>query len=215
MAFELAPLPYASNALEPFLSAKTLELHYGKHHRGYVTKLNELTAGTPFAEMSLEEVIRSSHTTSGTQQIFNNAAQHWNHTRFWQSMKPGGGGRVPAALERRLVAQFGSLATFKAEFIAQGLAQFGSGWVWLVEMSGCLSIQKTPNAVTPIITGETPLLVCDVWEHAYYVDYENRRAEFIKAFLDHLVDWDAVMTGSIARSLGSDGLVAAQTGVTY
>jgi Fe-Mn family superoxide dismutase len=195
MAFELPPLPYAVDALAPYISKTTLELHYGKHHRGYVAKLNELVAGTTFETLPLDEIIRSARTTAATQAIFNNAAQHWNHTAFWHSMKPHGGGKVPAALERRIIAQFGSVEAFKSEFIAQGLAQFGSGWVWLVETSGVLRIEKTPNAVTPIVTGDTPLLVCDVWEHAYYVDYQNRRADFLRAFVDHLVNWEAASTG--------------------
>jgi superoxide dismutase, Fe-Mn family len=193
--FELPPLPYAPNALEPYTSAKTIALHYGKHHRAYVTKLNELIAGTPFETMSLEAVIRTSQGMSDAQAIFNNAAQHWNHSKFWNSMRPAGPRKMPAALERRLVAQFGSVDAFKSEFVAQGLSQFGSGWVWLVEKDDSLHVQRTSNAMTPLIGGGMPLLVCDVWEHAYYVDYENRRADFLKAFVDHLADWDAVVLG--------------------
>jgi Fe-Mn family superoxide dismutase len=198
MAFELPPLPYPADALAPYMSARTLLLHHDKHHAGYVSKLNELTSGTPFANLPLDDVIRSSHTTAATQNVFNNAAQHSNHSKFWLSMKANGGGHVPGVLERRLVAQFGSVNAFKAEFVAHGLSQFGSGWVWLVEMEGVLRIQRTANAVTPIITGETPLLVCDVWEHAYYVDYENRRADFLKVFVDHLIDWEAAASGRLA-----------------
>jgi Fe-Mn family superoxide dismutase len=198
MTFELPPLPYPSDALAPYMSERTLLLHHGKHHAGYVAKLNELISDTPFASLPLDEVIRSSHRTAETQNIFNNAAQHSNHSQFWLSMKPNGGGNVPGALERRLAAQFGSVNSFKAEFVAQGLSQFGSGWVWLVEMEGQLRIQRTANAVTPIITRETPLLVCDVWEHAYYVDYENRRADYLKTFVDHLVDWEAAAAGRLA-----------------
>ena len=199
MAFDLPALPYSSDALAPYMSERTLLLHHGKHHSGYVAKLNELVSGTPFDSMSLDDVIRSSHTTAETQNIFNNAAQHSNHSKFWLSMKPNGGGPVPRALARRLVAQFGSVREFKAEFVAQGLSQFGSGWVWLVETDGLLRIVRTPNAKTPIITGDVPLLACDVWEHAYYVDYENRRVDFLKVFLDHLVDWDAVESGRLGR----------------
>lgn len=198
MSFVLPALPYATNALDPFMSARTLDLHYGKHHQGYVTKLNELVKNTGFANLPLEEVVRSSHTTSATEAIFNNAAQHWNHCAFWLSMKPNGGGTVPGSLERWLVAQFGSVDSFKAEFIAKGLAQFGAGWVWLIETAGVLRIAKSSNAVTPIVTGDAPLIACDVWEHAYYVDYENRRADFLRAFLDHLVDWDAAISGRLA-----------------
>lgn len=201
MVFDLPSLPYAVDALKPYMSIKTLDLHHGKHHRGYVAKLNELIVGTPFESMSLEEIIRSSHTTSETEGVFNNAAQHLNHSMFWLSMTPNGAGNIPTALQRRLVAQFGSVDAFKTEFIAQGLSQFGSGWVWLVETAGCLRIQRTANAVTPIITGDVPLLVCDIWEHAYYVDYENRRADFLKIFINHLVDWEAVSSGRVASPM--------------
>ena len=203
MPFTLPPLPYAPTALEPHMSAKTLALHHGKHHRGYVTNLNELVARTPFEGMALEDVVRTAHATAATQALFNNAAQHWNHSMFWQSMKPGGGGPVPDALEKRLIARFGSVATFKTEFTAQGMAQFGSGWVWLVEKDGDLQIQRTANALSPLVDGVKPLLVCDVWEHAYYVDYENRRADFLGVFLEHLVDWDAVLDERVSRPLAA------------
>jgi Fe-Mn family superoxide dismutase len=209
MPFALPSLPYRADALEPFMSARTLNLHHGKHHQSYVTKLNELTGGTAFAKLPLEEVVRSSHSTAATEAIFNNAAQHWNHCAFWLSMKPGGGGKVPASLERRLIAQFGSVDAFKSEFVAKGLAQFGAGWVWLVETAGVLRIEKSPNAITPIITGDIPLLACDLWEHAYYVDYENRRADFLQAFLNHLVDWDTATSGRLMRPLGTDVQAAA------
>lgn len=199
MTFTLPALPYPANALEPHMSAKTLGLHHGKHHRAYVDKLNELVAGTALETMSLEDVVRGSHATSDRQAIFNNAAQHWNHSKFWISMKPNGGGAIPSELERRLIARFGSIAAFKSEFVAQGLSQFGSGWVWLVETGERLQILKTSNAMTPIADGHKPLLLCDVWEHAYYVDYENRRADFLKSFLDHLVDWEAIAAGRIAE----------------
>jgi Fe-Mn family superoxide dismutase len=157
--------------------------------------------------MSLDAVIRSSHTTAETQNIFNNAAQHSNHSKFWLSMKPNGGGPVPRALARRLVAQFGSVKEFKAEFVAQGLSQFGSGWVWLVETDGLLRIVRTTNAQTPIIMDDVPLLVCDVWEHAYYVDYENRRGDYLKDFLDRLVNWDAVESGLLGCPCEGQSLV--------
>ena len=209
MPFVLPPLPYRHDALEPVMSARTLNLHHGKHHAGYVSKLNELAAGTTFETLPLEEVIRSSHTTAATEAIFNNAAQHWNHCAFWLSMKPGGGGKVPAQLERRLIAQFGSVEAFKTEFVAKGLSQFGAGWVWLVETAGVLRIEKSPNAITPIITGDAPLIACDVWEHAYYVDYENRRADFLHAFINHLVDWDTAVSGRLLKPLGTTGREAA------
>jgi Fe-Mn family superoxide dismutase len=201
MSFDLPPLPYPNDALAPFMSVRTLELHHGKHHAGYVTKLNELISGTAFAKLTLGEIILAAHGAAEAQGIFNNAAQHANHSMFWLSMKPGGGGAVLHDFERRLVAQFGSVKAFKAEFVAQGMSQFGSGWVWLTETDGLLRIQRTGNAVTPIITGDIPLLVCDVWEHAYYVDYENRRAEFLNVFLDRLVDWSAISSGRLISSL--------------
>lgn len=198
MAFQLPPLPYPAYALAPYMSAKTVALHHGKHHSGYVAKLNQLIAGTPYETKGLEEIVRASHAASDAQAIFNNAAQHSNHSKFWRSMKPNGGGSLPDGLERRLIAAFGSIAAFKDEFVAQGVAQFGSGWVWLVEAKGRLKVLRTANAVTPLVDEWKPLLVCDVWEHAYYVDYENRRKEFLQTFLEHLVDWDAVASGSIA-----------------
>ena len=207
MAFTLPVLPYLINALEPYVSAKALGLHHGKHHRGYVEKLNELVIGTAFETRSLEDVVRVSHTTADTEAIFNNAAQHWNHSKFWLSMKPGGGGAIPGALQKRIIADFGSVSAFKSEFVNQGLSQFGSGWVWLVETAERLKVLRTSNAVTPILAGHKPLLVCDVWEHAYYVDYENRRGDFLKAFLEHLVDWNAAVEERVAHiSVGSQEL---------
>jgi len=211
MPFTLPPLPYPINALEPYMSARTLGLHHGKHHRSYVDKLNELVAGTGFETRSLEEVVRVSHTTADTEAIFNNAAQHWNHSKFWLSIKPKGGGAVPGVLERRLIADFGSVSAFKSEFVNRGLSQFGSGWVWLVETAGRLKVLRTSNAVTPILAGQKPLLVCDVWEHAYYVDYENRRGEFLKAFIEHLVDWNAAVEETAAQTdIGSRQLHRSQ-----
>ena len=208
MVFTLPSLPYPINALEPYMSAKTLGLHHGKHHRSYVDKLNELVADTAFESRSLEDVVRVSHTSSDAEAIFNNAAQHWNHSKFWLSMHPKGGGAIPGALERRLVADFGSVSAFKSEFISQGLSQFGSGWVWLVEAAGRLKILRTSNAVTPILADYKPLLVCDVWEHAYYVDYENRRGEYLKTFVEHLVDWNVAVEGLTTQSniIGSQEL---------
>lgn len=196
--FHLPDLPYSVDSFEPCMSARTFELHHGKHHRGYVDKLNDLVAGTHYETMGLEEIVRATHDLPEAQAIFNNAAQHLNHCKFWLSMKPNGGGPVPANLARRLAAEFGSVKAFKAEFIAQGLALFGSGWVWLAAVRGRLQIERTANAMTPVAEGHTPLLVCDVWEHAYYVDYANRRADFLKEFLDHMVDWHAVAAGRIA-----------------
>lgn len=196
--FYLPELPYPPDSFEPFMSARTFALHHGKHHRGYVDKLNELVAGTHYETMGLEEIVRATHDLPEAQAIFNNAAQHLNHSKFWLSMKPNGGGPVPANLARRLTAEFGSVKAFKSEFVAQGLGQFGSGWVWLVAVRGRLQIGRTANAMTPVAEGHTPLMVCDVWEHAYYLDYANRRADFLKAFVDHMVDWQAVAAGRIA-----------------
>ncbi len=185
MAFELPPLPYAQDALEPHYSANTLSFHHGKHHAAYVNKLNELIAGTADEEKTLEEIIASS--TGG---LFNQAAQIWNHTFFWNSMKPAGGGAPDGALAQAIDAAFGSLDAFKEQFKAAGVGQFGSGWVWLVKDNGGLKIVTSGNAETPLTNGQTPLLTCDVWEHAYYLDYQNRRPDFIQAFLDNLVNWD-------------------------
>ncbi|MDR3499841.1 MAG: superoxide dismutase [Parvibaculum sp.] len=191
MPFSLPDLPFSLDALQPYMSAKTLELHHGKHHRGYVTKLNELTRGTPFADMPLENVIRKTHDDPSSAAIFNNAAQHLNHSFFWTCMKPGGQA-APERLRKALARSFGDFDGFKRKFVAEGLGQFGSGWIWLVADKGALEIVKTSNAGTPVALDKQPLLVCDVWEHAYYVDYENRRADFLTAFVDHLADWEAV-----------------------
>lgn len=185
MAFELPPLPYAQDALEPHCSAKTLSFHHGKHHQAYVSKTNELIAGTDNASKSLEEIIKSS---SGT--LFNQATQVWNHTFFWNCMKPGGGGKPSGALAGAIDKAFGSFDKFKEEFKAKGVGQFGSGWVWLVKDGGELKILGTGNADTPMAKGQTAILTCDVWEHAYYLDYQNRRPDFLQAFLDHLANWD-------------------------
>ncbi|WP_420348063.1 superoxide dismutase [Pelagibius sp.] len=185
MAFELPSLPYAQDALEPHYSANTLSFHHGKHHAAYVNKLNELIAGTADEGKTLEEIIASS--TGG---LFNQAAQVWNHTFFWNSMKPGGGGAPDGALAQAIDAAFGSLDAFKEQFKAAGVGQFGSGWVWLVKDNGGLKIVTSANAETPLTNGQTPLLTCDVWEHAYYLDYQNRRPDFIQSFLDNLVNWE-------------------------
>jgi Fe-Mn family superoxide dismutase len=198
MPFELPEIAYPTDAFEPHMSPRSFELHHGKHHRGYVDKLNELIAGTIYEAMNLEEIVRITYGLPEKQAIFNNAAQHLNHSKFWQSIRPNGGGPVPPNFARRLAAEFGTIKAFKNEFISRGLAQFGSGWVWLVAAHGRLHIECTANAMTPVAEGRTPLLVCDVWEHAYYVDYANRRGDFLKAFLDHMVDWQAVSAGRIA-----------------
>ena len=193
MAFTQAPLPYAKDALESSgMKAETFDYHYGKHHAAYVTNLNNLAQGTEFESMSLEDVIRKSYGDSSKVGVFNNAAQVWNHTFFWNCMKPGGGGAPTGELAAKIDAAFGSFDKFKEEFSNAAATQFGSGWAWLVEEAGTLKITKTPNAENPLVHGQKPLLTLDVWEHAYYIDFKNARPAFIKNFLDNLVNWDFV-----------------------
>jgi Fe-Mn family superoxide dismutase len=190
MTFTLPPLPYAENALEPHISAKTLSFHYGKHHKAYVDKLNELTKDSDLAKLPLEDVIRKTAGDSAKTPIFNNAAQIWNHTFYWQSMKPQGGGAPKGALAEKIAKDFGSYDAFKEAFKNAGITQFGSGWAWLVSEKGTLKVTKTPNADLPLVHGQTALLTMDVWEHAYYLDFQNRRPDYITTFLDSLVNWD-------------------------
>ena len=192
MAFELPPLPYDKSALEPHMSAKTLEFHHGKHHQAYVTNLNNLVKDTPMANQSLEEIIRATAKDDSKAGIFNNAAQVWNHTFFWNSMKPKGGGQPSGAVAEKINQAFGGYDKFKEQFKQAGVTQFGSGWAWLVAEGGQLKVTKTPNAVNPMAQGQTALLTCDVWEHAYYLDYQNRRPDFVETFLNSLVNWDFV-----------------------
>jgi Fe-Mn family superoxide dismutase len=192
MAFEQPPLPYDFNALEPHMSAKTFEFHYGKHHAAYVTNLNKLVQDTELADKSLEEVIKASFGDSSKTGIFNNAAQVWNHTFFWNSMKPNGGGQPTGELADKINTAFGSFDKFKEEFKNAAVTQFGSGWAWLVKDGDTLKITKTPNAENPLAHGQTALLTVDVWEHAYYLDYQNRRPDFVQTVLDNLVNWDFV-----------------------
>ena len=187
MEHVLPPLPYPIDALAPHYSRETLEYHHGKHHNAYVVNLNNLQKGTEFENMTLEEIIKKS---SGG--IYNNAAQIWNHTFFWNCMKPQGGGNPSGNLAQAIDRDLGGLAKFKDDFKAAAVGQFGSGWAWLVASSGKLSITRTPNAVNPLSEGQTALLTCDVWEHAYYLDFQNRRPDFVQAFLDHLINWDFV-----------------------
>lgn len=186
MAFELPPLPYADNALEPHISARTLSFHYGKHHMGYLTKLNAaVEADASLQGKDLETLVK---TTSGG--VFNNAAQVWNHTFYWNSMSPQGGGAPSGALAAAIDAAFGSFDAFKEQFSAAAGGQFGSGWAWLVKQAdGTLAITTTGNAETPLTAGVTPLLTCDVWEHAYYLDYQNARPSYVTAWWN-LVNWD-------------------------
>jgi Fe-Mn family superoxide dismutase len=194
MAFELKPLPYAQDALEPHMSARTVDFHYNKHHRGYVNKLNELVANTPLERKSLEELIRDMAGQRGQRpkKIFNNAAQVWNHTFFWESMKPGAGGRPNARLMPLIDRSFGSYDEFKNLFKKSAVEQFGSGYVWLTQEGNRLEVSATANAMSPMAEGKNVLLGCDIWEHAYYLDFQNKRDGFVEAFLDRLVDWDAV-----------------------
>jgi superoxide dismutase, Fe-Mn family len=186
----LPALPYAENALEPAITARTIGFHYGKHHKGYVDTLNKLVAGTDYSDLSLEEIIRGTADRPERIAIFNNAAQAWNHTFYWKSLSPTGGGEPPAALKRKIEASFGSVAECKKELAAAAVAQFGSGWVWLVLEGDQLKVVKTANAGNPLTTAMRPLLTIDVWEHAYYLDYQNLRADYTKAVLDKLINWE-------------------------
>ena len=190
--FQLPDLPYAMDALAPYMSAEALEYHHGKHHKAYVDKLNELVAGTAYAQMTLEEIIRRSAAAPAERTLFNQTGQHWNHSHFWLGMKKDGGGPVPGNLERQLIADFGSVDQFKAAFKAACIAQFGSGWAWLIFDGQKLAIAKTGNADTPLIEGHAALLTCDVWEHSYYIDYRNMRPKYADAFIDNRVDWEKV-----------------------
>lgn len=187
---ELAPLPYGKNALAPFISENTLNYHYDKHHMGYLNNLNKLIEGTDFATATLEKIITESHAKPDKIGMFNNAAQVWNHTFYWSSMKPNGGGKPSGALSKKINETWGDLDTFAAAFKDAGATQFGSGWVWLVLKDGALRIMKTGNADLPMVHGAVALLTCDVWEHAYYLDYQNRRVDYIGEFLSNLVNWD-------------------------
>lgn len=189
MAIELPKLPYALDALEPHISKRTLEFHHGKHHKAYVDKTNELIANTDLANKSLEEIVRAAAGQKDKATLFNNAAQAWNHTFLWNSMSPKGGkpaGALAEAIERDL----GGFATFAENFKKAAVGQFGSGWAWLTLANGKLEISATGNADTPLVHGKTPLLTLDVWEHAYYLDYQNRRPDYVSTFLEKIVNWD-------------------------
>jgi len=188
--FTLPPLPWDEAALDPVISARTMQFHYGKHHKAYVDKLNELVAGTRYAEMPLERVVMESAKSEADKKIFNNAAQAWNHTFFWNALKPGGGGKPSGETASAIDAAFGSHDDFKKKFAEAAVNQFGSGWAWLVFKDGKLAITSTSNAGTPIAEGTAPLLTIDVWEHAYYLDYQNKRPDFANAVIDKLVNWD-------------------------
>jgi len=187
MAFELPPLPYAIDALAPHISQETLEYHYGKHHQTYVTNLNNLTADTPDADASLEDIIQKAE--GG---LFNNAAQVWNHTFYWNSMTPDGGGAPTGEVADKINSAFGSYDKFREDFAKAATTQFGSGWAWLVDNGGSLEIMQTSNADLPLKHSAKALLTIDVWEHAYYIDFRNARPNYINTFLDSLVNWDFV-----------------------
>jgi superoxide dismutase, Fe-Mn family len=186
----LPPLPYADNALDPVISANTLGFHYGKHHKGYVDNLNKLLAGTELASLSLEQLITETSGKADQVAIFNNAAQTWNHTFYWRSLRAKGGGEPPAALKQKIETSFGNLDACKKELATAATTQFGSGWAWLVLEGDKLKVVKTGNAETPLTKGAKPLLTIDVWEHAYYLDYQNRRADYVNAVLDKLINWN-------------------------
>jgi Fe-Mn family superoxide dismutase len=190
MAITLPPLPYEKTALEPHISAQTFDFHHGKHHNAYVVKTNELIAGTELESAPLEDIIAAAWEKKNTA-LFNNAAQVWNHTFFWNCLSASGGGKPSGALGAQIEKDFGSYEKFAEEFKNAGMTQFGSGWAWLVaDKSGKLSVTKTPNAELPMVTGNTAILTCDVWEHAYYLDYQNRRPDFLSTYLEKLVNWE-------------------------
>ncbi len=190
MTIQLPDLPYAKDALAPHISAKTLEFHHDKHHAAYVTNTNKFIEGTPLANAPLEEIIEAAAADASKKGLFNNAAQVWNHTFLWHSMKPHGGGKPTGDIASLIEKDFGSYDAFAEKFSAAAVGQFGSGWAWLVLDSGKLAIVATANADTPLVHGQTPLLTADVWEHAYYLDFQNRRPDYVKTFLAHLVNWD-------------------------
>jgi Fe-Mn family superoxide dismutase len=190
MTFILEDLPYAYDALQPYMSAETLQYHHDKHHNAYVTTGNKLLEGSGLEGKSLEEIVVLSHGKNPA--LFNNAGQHYNHKHFWNWMKPHGGGTVPEKIAKKIIADIGSLDKFREDFIQAGVSQFGSGWAWLVIKDNKLSILKTPNGENPLVHGARPLLGVDVWEHSYYIDYRNRRPDYLKAFLDNLVNWEYV-----------------------
>ena len=190
MSFTLPDLPYAYDALQPYMSKETLEFHHDKHHKAYVDAGNNLLKGSELEGKSVEEVVKASY--GKNQPLFNNAGQHYNHIHFWQWMKPNGGGAIPGAIEKRIETDLGGVEKFKTDFVQAGVTQFGSGWAWLVVKNGKLELMKTPNGENPLVHGATPILGVDVWEHSYYIDYRNRRPDYLKAFLDNLVNWEHV-----------------------
>ena len=191
MTFQLPPLPYDKKALEPYISEQTLELHHGKHHQAYINKANDMIKGTDLEDADIETAVVKSY-MQGNNALFNNIGQSYNHAMFWQSMSPSNDEKeIPAILEAKIEEEFGSIEKFKEAFKSTGMSQFGSGWVWLtINSSAELEIIKTSNAETPLIMGRLPLLTCDVWEHAYYLDYQNKRADFLDVFVNKLANWE-------------------------
>jgi superoxide dismutase, Fe-Mn family len=202
MAFELPPLPFAYDALAPHMSKETLEYHHDKHHKTYVETANKLIEGTGLENKSLEDVVIASSRDAKLKKLFNNAAQHWNHSEFWPSLKVGT--KVSSDVAKRIDADLGGMDKFKKDFVAEGMAQFGSGWVWLVANNGKLEIMKTADADNPLTQGKAALMVSDVWEHAYYIDYRNGREKYLETFVENLVNWDHV-----AERLAKAGVVRA------
>lgn len=190
MSFTLPDLPYDYDSLAPYMSRETLEYHHDKHHLAYVNNGNNLLKGTEFEGKSLEEIVVGSFGKNAP--LFNNAGQHYNHLHFWNWLKPNGGGAIPGELEKKIIEDLGSVEKFKEDFIAAGVGQFGSGWAWLALKDGKLVVTKSPNGENPLVQGATPILGVDVWEHSYYIDYRNRRPDYLKAFIDHLVNWEYV-----------------------
>ena len=189
--YVLPDLPYAYDALAPFVSSDTLHVHHEKHHKTYVEKTNDLAAKAGLAGRPLEEVVKGSFGKNAG--LFNNAGQHYNHTHFWKWMKPGGGGdKIPGDLEKKITSDLGGVAKMKEDFVQAGVTQFGSGWAWIAVKDGKLTIMKTPNGENPLVHGGKPILGCDVWEHSYYIDYRNLRPKYLEAWFDHLVNWDHV-----------------------
>ena len=192
MTFELPKLDYSNDALSPIMSEETLDLHHGKHHQTYITNLNNFIKESEMEKLPLEEIILKSSKDKSMSGIFNNASQHWNHNLFWKCMKPKGGGKMPPKLEKKISSDFGSIDKFKDDFKQAGITQFGSGWCWLSLNNDKLVISKTANAANPLIEKMKPILGCDVWEHSYYIDYRNRRPEYLDKFINDLVNWDYV-----------------------
>ncbi|MBU3980320.1 MAG: superoxide dismutase [Proteobacteria bacterium] len=192
MPISLPVLPYEKNTLAPYISQQTIEYHYGKHHNAYVTNTNKLIEGTDLSNQDLGNIIKKTSKDTSMSSIFNNAAQVWNHSFYWACMKPGGGGSPSGAIAERIASDFGSYEKFAEQFKNAGTTQFGSGWAWLILKDNHLEIMKTSNADTPLAHGLKPLLTVDVWEHAYYLDYQNRRPDYLASFLEHLINWDFV-----------------------